>query len=131
MQLTTHISFSGQCEAAFKFYEKALGAKLVFLMTWGASPMADKAPPDWSTKVLHATLMVGEVSISGDDQPGTESAPQGYTLALNTPDIAEAERLFNALAENGKVTMPLEETFWAKRFGMVTDQFGIPWMINC
>jgi PhnB protein len=132
MQLTTHVTFSGQCEAAFKFYEKSLGAKIVFLMTWGESPMADQAPPGWEKKVLHASLVVGEVQLSGDDaRPGDESKPQGFALTINTTDAAEAERVFKALAENGKVAMPLEETFWAVRFGVLTDQFGIPWMINC
>jgi PhnB protein len=132
MQLTTHVSFQGQCEAAFKFYETCLGAKVNFLMTWGESPMADQAPRGWEKKVLHANLVVGGVSLSGDDAiPGNEGAPQGFALTINTTDAAEAERLFHALAENGKVTMPLAETFWAVRFGVLTDQFGIPWMINC
>jgi PhnB protein len=132
MQLTTHVSFQGQCEAAFKFYEKCLSAKLEFLMTWGESPMANQAPPGWEKKILHANLVVGGVSLSGDDTlPGSQGAPQGFALTINTTDAAEAERLFTALTENGKVTMPLEETFWAVRFGVLTDQFGIPWMINC
>jgi PhnB protein len=132
MKLTTHVTFSGQCEAAFKFYEECLGAKIVFLMTWGESPMAKEAPAGWEKKILHATLTVGGVELSGDDaKPSDETKPQGFALTINTTDAAEAERVFKALSENGKVMMPLEETFWAVRFGVLTDQFGIPWMINC
>ena len=132
MELTTHLSFTGQCEAAFKFYEKCLGAKITFLLTWEGSPMADQAPPGWGEKLLHATLSVGDTHLTGADlPPGSESAPQGFALTVNTPDSSEAERVFKALSENGNVTMPLEETFSALRFGGLTDQFGIPWMINC
>lgn len=132
MQLTTHLSFTGQCEAAFKFYEKALGAKIVFSVTWGASPMANDAPPGWGEKILHSTLALGDVHLSGADMPPADgSKPQAFALTLSMKDPAEAEKVFAALAENGKVTIPLAETFWAFRFGGITDQFGMPWMINC
>jgi PhnB protein len=131
MQLTTHLTFSGQCEAAFKFYEKALGAKIVFSTPWGGSPMEKDAPPEWAGKILHSTLVLGEVHLSGADMPGPESKPQAFALTLSMKEPAEAEKVFAALAENGKVTIPLAETFWAHRFGGLTDQFGMPWMINC
>jgi PhnB protein len=132
MQLTTHLSFNGQCEAAFKFYEKALGAKIAFSLTWAGSPMANEAPPGWGEKILHATLVLGDVHLSGDDMPsGPENKPQGFALTLSMKDPAEAERVYAVLSEKGNATMPLVETFWAHRFGVLTDQFGIPWMINC
>jgi PhnB protein len=131
MKLTTHISFCGNCEAAFKFYEKALGGKISFMAPFEGSPMAGHAPPGWEKKVMHATLQVGGTELTGDDFPGDPLKPQAFILAINTADQAEAERVFNTLSENGKVTMPLQQTFWASRFGTITDQFGIPWMINC
>src|SRR5688572_2199342 len=130
MKLATHVSFNGNCEAAFKFYEKAIGARIKFLMHFEGSPMAEGAPPELLKKVLHATLQVGDFELSGDDFPG-EKRWQGFTLTLHTPDPAQAEKLFNALAERGNITLPLKETFWAIAFGAVTDQFGIPWMVNC
>jgi PhnB protein len=132
MNLVTYLTFNGQCEAAFKFYEKALGAKISFMLRWGDSPMADQAPPEWGKKVAHATLDIGGVQLQGADAgPGQEEPAKGFALTLQMFDPAEAERLFNALAEGGKVTMPLQQTFWAVRFGMLVDQFGIPWMVNC
>jgi PhnB protein len=132
MRLTTHLSFGGQCEAAFRFYEKCLGAKVVFLLPWGESPMAGQAPVAWGKKLLHATLAIGDVQLSGADIPaGMEGTPQGFALTLHTSDPVEAERVFAALGENGKVTLPLQGTFWALLYGCVVDQFGIPWMINC
>jgi len=93
--------------------------------------MADQMPPGWGKKICHATLTFGAIHLSGADMPGGEVVPQGFALTVNTSDLAEAERVFNALSEGGKITMPLEETFWALRFGGLTDQFGMPWMINC
>jgi PhnB protein len=132
MQLTTHLTFSGQCEAAFKYYEKVLGGKIVFSMTWAGSPMEKDAPPNWGTKILHSTFVLGDVHLSGADfPPGPESMPQAFALTLSMKEPAEAERVFAALAENGKVVMPLQETFWAHRYGVLNDQFGMPWAINC
>jgi len=126
------LSFNGQCEAAFKFYERCLGGKLTFMLTWGDSPMAKDAPPEWSGKICHASLTIGEMAFAGADAfPQTYEAPRGFAILLGITDLADADRLFSALAENGEVQMPLQETFWALRFGQVTDQFGIPWAINC
>jgi len=132
MQMNPHLAFNDQCEAAFRFYEKCLGGKITFMMTYGDSPMAGKVSADWSKKILHATFAVGDQRLTGADAPGEAyKKPQGFSVALNVGAAAEAERIFHALAENGTVQMPLQETFWAIRFGMVTDCFGIPWMINC
>ena len=124
--------FNGECDAAFALYEQCLGGTVTFRLTWGASPMAGQAPPDWHDKILHATLTVGDTSFSGGDVlPGAYERPQGFHVQLNLDDTAAAERVFTQLAEGGGVTVPLQETFWAQRFGAVVDRFGIPWVINC
>ncbi|MGH8244993.1 MAG: VOC family protein [Gammaproteobacteria bacterium] len=125
------LSFDGRCEAAFKFYERCLNGKIEFMLRWDESPMAKNAPADWGGKVLHARLAIGDTELIGDDAlPGSYESPRGFHILLNPNDPGEAERLFNALAESGTVRMPLQETFWAPRFGVVTDQFGITWTIN-
>jgi PhnB protein len=132
MDLSPHLSFDGHCEAAFKFYEQCLGGKITFMMKYGDSPAAGEVTLDWREKILHATIMIGNHALTGADAPGEHySKPQGFSLTLDTSDAVEADRIFKALAENGQVQMPLQETFWALRFGMLVDQFGIPWMINC
>jgi PhnB protein len=124
------LSFDGQCEAAFKFYERCLNGKITFMLTWGDSPMANVAPPDWSRKIAHATLVVGNTRLQGSDPLDFYESPRGFCIALH-PAAQDAERLFADLAEGGTVGMPLQQTFWAVRFGTVTDRFGIPWAINC
>ena len=132
MQLNPHLSFNGQCEAAFKFYEKCLHGKIITLMTYGDSPMAEQTPAAWHGKIIHATFALGDQRLTGADVT-VESyrKPQGFSVLLNIGDATEADRIFKALAENGVVLMPIQETFWALRFGMLVDQFGTPWMINC
>jgi PhnB protein len=124
------LSFDGQCEAAFRFYEQCLGGKITFLLTWRDSPMARDAPPEWGAKILHASLRVGDMVLAGADTQGYER-PRGFAVLLGLSDAMDAERIYNALAEDGTVTVPLQETFWALRYGWVTDRFGIPWAINC
>ena len=132
MQLNPHLHFNGQCEAAFKFYEKCLGGKIVVLMTYGESPAVEQTPPDWGNKIIHGTLALGDQVLTGADVPPDEyEKPKGFYVLLNVGGAAEADRIFNALAEMGAVQMPVQETFWALRFGMLVDQFGTPWMINC
>jgi PhnB protein len=127
-----NLSFDGRCEDAFKFYEQCLNGKITFQLTWGNSPMAKDAPPHWREKIVHATLIVGGMTISGGDAlPGTYVRPQGFGILLGLKELEDAERLFHALAENGTVHVPWQETFWALRFGSATDQFGIRWDIDC
>ena len=100
------------------------------MLTWGDSPIAREAPPGWTSKIAHATLEIGGVRIQGSDPvPGSYEAPKGFGVTLD-PDAAEAESLFAALAEGGKIAVPLQQTFWAQAFAVVTDRFGIPWIIN-
>ena len=132
MQLYPHLTFDGQCEVAFKLYEHCLQGKIVFMMPYEGTPMEDQAPPDWRKKISHATFAVGEFMLSGSDAlPGKYQKPQGFAVQFNLNDPSETERIFKALAENGTVQMPLQETFWAHRFGVLVDPFGIPWLINC
>jgi PhnB protein len=132
MQVNPYLTFRGQCETAFKFYERVLGGKIEAMMTYGGSPMADKTPPDWQKKIMHARLTIGSEILMGSDAPPDRYEPmKGISVTLGIEKPADAERIFHALAENGTVQMPIQETFWAARFGMLVDQFGTPWMINC
>jgi PhnB protein len=132
MQLSPYLSFNGQCEAAFKFYAQCLGGKIAMKMTYGESPMADQTPPGFRDKIMHTRLLVGDNILMGSDAPPDRYAEaKGITVTIGVEDPAEAERIFHALAEKGTVGMPIQETFWALRFGMLVDRFGTPWMINC
>ncbi len=131
MKITAYLSFDGQCEAAFKFCTEALGGEISGLFKYGGSPMADQVPPECANQVMHATLILKDQAIMAADVPGRYETPRGFSMTIGLGDAAEAERIFEALSEGGKVKMPLQETFWAARFGMLTDRFGIPWMINC
>jgi len=132
MQLHPYINFDGQCEAAFKLYQKVLGGKIVMMMNHGDSPMAGQVPKEWGEKILHARLEIGDMVLMGSDVPPEHhDKAQGFSISLSVADPAEAERIFKALSEKGKVSMPLRQTFWAVRFGMLVDQFGTPWMVNC
>ena len=131
MQLSTHLNFNGQCEAAFKFYEKVLGGKITFRMTWGEMPGAEEYPPETHKLIMHTSLTVdGQVLMGADSPPGRYQQPKGITISVSYKDRDESERIFNALAEGGKITMPFDKTFWSPGFGMCVDQFGIPWMVN-
>ena len=132
MQLNPYLSFNGQCEAAFKFYQQCLGGNIQTIMTWGESPMADQVPSEWRDKIIHATLIVGDTALLGSDAPPDRyEEPKGFSVTIQINDPAEADRIFQALTEDGTVTMPIQQTFWAARFGMCVDRFGIPWMVNC
>ena len=130
MQVNPYLSFDGQCEAAFKFYEQCLGGQLGALFRYAGTPLADQVSPDWQDKVMHGSLTIGQVVLMGGDVARYE-APRGFSLSLQIRGTAEAERVFRELGEGGSVTLPLQKTFWAARFGMLVDRFGIPWLINC
>jgi PhnB protein len=132
MQMNPYLSFKGDCEAAFKCYEQCLGGQIGAIFRYAGTPMADQVPADWQDKVMHATLQVeDQVLMGGDVVPDRYEPPKGFSMSLHIKGTADAERVFQELAANGKVVMPLEKTFWAERFGMVVDRFGIPWVINC
>ena len=132
MRLNTYINFKGQCEAAFKFYEETLGGKIGALVPFAGTPAAEHAPADWQNKIMHAHMTIGDSDLMGSDAPPDQyEAAKGFHVTIQLKDTAEAERIFKSLSEGGTVTMPIQQTFWASRFGMLVDKFGIPWMINC
>jgi PhnB protein len=132
MRLGTHLNFDGNCRAAFEYYEKCLGGKVTIMLTYGESPMAAHVPSGDHGKIVHATCEFGDQRLTGADVPqGRYEKPQGFEVILNIDAAEEAERVFKALENGGLTQMPLQETFWALRFGMVTDRFGTPWMVNC
>ena len=132
MRLNPYLMFSGQCEAAFKFYEECLGGKIESMLPYEGSPMEDQVPSDWGKMIMHAELRLDDQILMGADSPSEPPGKsKGFSLSLNFDDPAEAERIFESLQKSGTVQMPIQETFWAARFGMLVDQFGIPWMVNC
>jgi PhnB protein len=132
MQLNPYLTFNGNCEAAFKFYEQVLGGKIVAMIPHEGTPAAEHVPSEWRSKVMHARLVTGDKVLMGSDAPPDRyQAMQGFSVTLGIDDPSEAERIFNALAKDGTVRMPIQPTFWAVRFGMLVDQFGTPWMVNC
>jgi len=132
MKMNPYLTFDGQCEEAFKFYADVLGGKIDAIMPFEGTPAEEHMPPESRGKVMHASLTFEGGVLMGTDAPPAYRRPmQGMSVSLQLTDPQEAERLFEALAEGGTVKMPMEETFWALRFGAVTDRFGTPWMINC
>lgn len=132
MRINPYLAFDGTCEAAFRFYEKVLGGKLVMMMRHADMPAGEACPAEMRDRIVHARLMLGDQPLMGGDAPpGRLTKPQGYSVAIQIDTPEEAERVFGALSEGASVIMPIGETFWAHRFGMLTDRFGTPWMVNC
>ena len=132
MQMNPYLSFKGECEAAFKFYEQCLGAQVGEIFRYRGTPLESQVPADWSDKVMHGSVRFGDqVFMAADVAPNHYEQPKGYSLSIHLNNTEDAERIYRELAKDGKVVVPLEKTFWAARFGMVVDPFGIAWMINC
>jgi PhnB protein len=132
MDINPYLSFNGKCEAAFNFYAQCFDVASPAFHKYGGSPMAEHVGPDWQDKVMHASMMIGDRTLMGADAPPQQfTQPAGFAVSINMNSPQDAERIFNALAKGGKVQMPIQQTFWAARFGMLIDQFGIPWMVNC
>ena len=132
MKVQVYITFGGRCEEALEFYKKSIGAEITGLLRWKESPdKSIKTPPGYEEKVMNAAFRIRETELMADDGMGEASAQfKGMTLAIEVVDDAEAKRIFIALGEGGIVTMPLAKTFWTSSFGMLTDKFGVPWMVN-
>ncbi len=133
MRLNPYLRFDGQCADAFGFYQRVLGGRMEMMMRYGESPTAAETPPDARDRIMHCSLAVAGVSLMGADGPPGRCAPaaDGATVVLGVDTTEEAERVFAALSDGGAVRMPLQQTFWALRFGVVVDRFGTSWMINC
>ncbi|MCC6589473.1 MAG: VOC family protein [Bryobacterales bacterium] len=130
MGINPYIAFQGNCREAVEFYKQALGAKVLFSQTFGESPMRDAAPAD---KIMHCSIQAGNSTIMmcDDPRPGSQPAGGNISLAIGLNDAEQAKQVFANLSDGGAVIMPLEKTFWADAFGMLTDRFGVKWMINC
>jgi PhnB protein len=132
-QVIAYLGFDGTCADAMRFYEQALGGKLEVLLRSADTPMAAQMPPEWGDRIMHARLALpgGGVLYSGDAPTHVPfEGIKGISITLNYGTTAEAEAAFAALAEGGQVTMPMQEAFWAKRWGMLVDRFGTPWIVN-
>ena len=132
MKVQAYITFAGRCEEALAFYKKSIGAEVTGLMRWKENTdEAMQPPPGYEEKIMHASFRIGETDLMADDGMGEATAEfKGMTLLIEVADDAEAKRVFTALSEGGNVTMPLMKTFWTSSFGTLTDQFGVPWMVN-
>ena len=130
--INPHINFNGNCEEAFKAYERILGGKIEGMHTFAGMPDDGKFPADWKNKIMHVSMTVhGQTLMGSDAPPGHFQKPQGLWVSLNVTSTPEAERIFKELAAGGTTIMPIQQTFWAERFGMLIDAFGTPWMVNC
>jgi PhnB protein len=133
MKLSPHLVFDGRCEEAFRFYERVLGGRVVTMLRYGDSPMADQVAPEWHRRIVHVTLDLGDgVVLNGVDAlPDDFERPQGFYVLIQPDEPAEATRVFNLLAEGGEIRTPVQPTFWSPCFGVLIDQFGIPREISC
>jgi PhnB protein len=128
MQLHTYLNYGGNCEEAFRFYERHLGGKITFLMRHGEQPGPGNVPPDWNGKILHARMSLGGTELLGADVPTFQPMRSAY-LSLTVDSIDEAERINALLSDGGQIFLPMEETFFAYRFAMLRDRFGTSWML--
>jgi PhnB protein len=133
MQVKPYLSFDGRCEEALELYKRTLGAEVLMLMRFRESPdplPPGMVPPGAEDKVMHCSFKIGETEVmASDGRCGGQPSFQGMSLSLAVPDAAEADRVFAALGEGGQVQMPLDKTFFASRFGIVADRFGVSWMV--
>jgi PhnB protein len=128
MTLTTYVNFNGRCAEAFRYYETHLGGQIVFLMMHEETPGGSGVPAHWQQKVLHATMTLGGATLSGADIPDAHPMRSAY-LSLHVTSDAEAERIYAALSDGGKVFTTMQETFFASRFGQFQDRFGLNWVV--
>ncbi len=130
--LDSYLFFNGTCAEAMNFYQKTIGGQMVSMMKYGDSPDPAQCGGEGKDRIMHAHLLIeGRNLMASDTPPGQPApAPGGFALSLNYPSAQEAGKAFDALAAGGKVTMPMAKTFWIESFGMVTDRFGVQWMVG-
>lgn len=133
MKINAYLIFDGNCEAAFKRYAEILGGSLPMFMRFGEAPDGGQIPAEFHQRIMHVRLEVGDQVLMGSDNcpPMPYEGTKGVSISLSVDSKAEAQRIFDALSDAGQVRMPLQQTFWAVRFGMCVDRFGVPWMVNC
>ena len=131
MNVTPYLMFNGRCEEAINFYKTELGAEVVAMLRFKENPPpADRVPPNWDNKVMHSCFKIGDTQImASDGDSADKSGFNGVTLSIQVNSEAEADRAFNGLSKGGQVKMPLGKTFFSPRFGMVSDRFGVSWMV--
>jgi PhnB protein len=131
MSISAYLFFKGNCAEAMKFYEKATGGKIDMIMPFAGTPAEEHTSAEWKDKIMHASMKIGDTWLmASDGTPDFKEDFGGFSVAIELKTPAEAERVFKALSEGGNVRMPMAETFWAHRFGMLTDKFGVPWMVG-
>ncbi|MEO8520770.1 MAG: VOC family protein [Acidobacteriota bacterium] len=130
MRLDTYVNFAGRCAEAFRYYETHLGGAIEMMTTHDQTPGSSRRPAEWQQAVLHARLRIGDAVLMGADIPNAEPMRSAY-LTLRVDRDADAERIYAALSDRGRILMPMAETFYASRFAQVQDQFGLNWMIMC
>ncbi|HUA81662.1 MAG TPA: VOC family metalloprotein YjdN [Dyella sp.] len=134
MEIQPYLFFDGRCEEAIAFYRNALGAQELMKMRFKDAPPSDghQVPPESAEKIMHATLAIGRTHLlmcDGQDSQN-KSSHSGFSLSVTADDVASGEAYFNALAQDGHITLPFQKTFWTDGFGMLVDKFGVPWMVN-
>ncbi len=132
MHAQPYLFFDGSCAEAFRFYAETLGGRIEMMMTHGEVPEPNATPPEWRDKIVHARLVAGDAVLLGCDRPPQFKGPVGgFYVSLAVERVADAERIFAALSAGGEVRTPLQQTFFAARFAMLADRFGVPWMVIC
>jgi PhnB protein len=131
MKAHVYLLFNGNCEAAFRAYADVLNGRIATLAKFSEMP-GDPVPPEYRDRIMHAHLIAGDAELLGSDcPPGLFQPSLGFAVSITVDSVAEADRIFAALSDGASITMPIAATFWSPRFGMLTDRFGIPWMIGC
>lgn len=132
MKIHPYLMFDGTCAEAFRFYERCFKGRIEMMLTYAEAPPDSGMPESAKDRIMHASLEVeGQKIMASDAPPGRFEPMKGLWVSLNLGAIGDAERVFKELSDKGTIVMPIQETFWAKRFGMVVDRFGSPWMVNC
>ena len=130
--LDSYLFFNGTCAQAMNFYQKTIGGQMISMLTYAQSPDPSQCGDGGQDRIMHAHLLIDGRNLMASDSPPGQPMPAagGFALSLNYPSAAEAKKVFDALADGGKVTMPMSKTFWIESFGMLTDRFGTPWMVG-
>lgn len=131
MRISPHLCFDGQCREAIQLYQQLLGGTILTMLTYGESPMASSTDPAWHDRIVHATLVLDEIELTGVDvMPGSYRRPQGFFVTLAVDEVIRARDIFGSLGQGGVIQVPFEKTFWSPGFGVLVDRFGVPWEIN-
>jgi PhnB protein len=131
MQVSPHLTFDGQCRAAFLAYQEIMGGRIATMLTYGESALAARIDAQWHDRIIHATLALDEIELTGVDLlPQDYVRPQGFYVTLTFDALEKARAVFDALSERGEVHLPFAQTFWSPGYGVVTDRFGTPWEVN-